>query len=90
MDARNPAAMTRRICQKNRELLGIFFCSLQVYQPRWLSIINPVDGLKESCLTSLLGFNYEVGLEFLYSTGLAKKGSSRNPLAPIVVSMEWD
>ena len=41
-------------------------------------------------MTYLLGFNHQVGLEFLLVTGLIKKGSIRNPLGYSVLPNEWE
>ena len=41
-------------------------------------------------MTYLLGFDHQVGLEFLLVTGLIKKGSIRNPLGYSVLPNEWE
>jgi hypothetical protein len=73
-----------------RQLLGDFFRAIQHKEAWYISILNPVDGLDHTCLTYLLGFQGDVGVDFLCSTGLVKKGYSMNPDAFVVVKGEWD
>ena len=48
------------------------FRALESTEPRWVSIIHPVKDIKTTSLSHLLGFEHQVGLEFLCSTGLVK------------------
>jgi hypothetical protein len=68
----------------------IFFRSLSSAKPRWVSILHPVNGSEESCLTHLLGFEHHVGLQYLVVTGLIEKGSIQNPVGYVVVPHEWE
>ncbi len=55
-----------------------------------MSILQPFNGECHTCLTYLLGFQHDVGIEFLCSTGLVKKGYSNNPDAYVIVKGEWN
>jgi len=73
-----------------RASLSDFFRSLSSAKPRWVSILHPVNGSEESCLTHLLGFEHHVGLQYLVVTGLIEKGSIQNPVGYVVVPHEWE
>jgi len=72
--------------QQNRQILASFFCSLAHLDPWWVSIVSPVNGDQSTTLTSVLGFEHQVGLDFLAGTGLLKLG---NP-SYCVVQAEWE
>jgi hypothetical protein len=76
--------------QQCQHLLGIFFRDLEKSGPWFVSVGNPVDGVPSSCLTFLLGFHHEEGINFLCSLGLLKRGHSRSPDAISVVQKAWD
>jgi hypothetical protein len=67
--------------QQCQHLLGDFFRSLENAAPWFVSLGKPVNEEEGTCLYSLLGFEYEKGISFVYSIGLIKKGHSRNPEA---------
>lgn len=82
--------VTNTFRQQCRHLLGSFFRSLEHSGPWWVSIANPVNGIEQSSLSYLLGFEYNIGVDFLCMIGLAKRGHSRNPLSATVVTTEWE
>jgi hypothetical protein len=90
MDSRDSMSYSHSLRLSSRQLLGALFRSLEAADPRRVSIIHPVQDIKETSLSYLLGFEHQVGLEFLYSTGLVKKGNRRSPLSCAVVLAEWD
>lgn len=61
-----------------RQLLGEFFRSLESLEPWWFSIVSPVNGECKTSLTNLIGFDHQVGLQFLCSAGLLKTGPKKN------------
>jgi hypothetical protein len=62
---------------------------LEHLDPWWVSIISPVNCDHSTTLTSLLGYEHKVGLEFLVSTGLVKLINQDKP-SYLVVLAEWD
>jgi hypothetical protein len=72
--------------QQNHQILASFFRSLAHLDPWWVSIVSPVNGDQSTTLTSVLGFEHQVGLDFLAGTGLLKLG---NP-SYCVVQAEWE
>jgi hypothetical protein len=46
--------------------------------------------LQGTCLTSLLGFEHEGGVDFLCSIGLIRRGHSKSPNAVVVLTAAWD
>ena len=76
--------------QQCRQLLGNYFRSFQTAGPWYLSIGNPVDGVHKTCLAAFLGYDFEVGVDFLCSLGLLKRGHGRYPNAVTVLLAEWD
>jgi len=74
----------RHLC---RQLLGNFFRSLGNLEPWWVSIVHPVEGDETTTLTSLLGFEHDVGLQFLCSAGLLKPGPKKSYS---VLIEQWD
>jgi len=76
--------------QQCRQLLGNFFHFVENIDPWWVSIANAVDGIEETCLSHLLGFEYNVGIDLLCAIGLAKCAHSQNPLSTVVVVAEWE
>ncbi len=72
----------------SRQLLGSFFQDLANVDPWWVSIVSAVDGDQNTTLTHLLGFEHQVGLEFLCSAGLLKSGPKNNTFS--VLYKEWD
>jgi hypothetical protein len=54
------------------------------------STAKPVNGIEETHLTYLLGFDEDAGIDFLCMTCLIKHGHSQNQLAATVVTAEWD
>ena len=57
--------------------------------PWWVSILHPVNGDQSTTLTSLLGYEHKLGLEFLVGTGLVRRGHQENP-SYAVVKKEWE
>jgi hypothetical protein len=55
-----------------------------------MSIAKPVNGVQGTCLTSLLGLDYEDGVDLLCLIGLLRRGHSRTPNAITVVMAAWD
>jgi hypothetical protein len=53
------------------------------------SVVSPVNDDETTTLMYLLGLEYEVGLEFLVSTGLLKHGT-KNALSLSAVQDQWD
>jgi hypothetical protein len=86
----SPPTITYSFQQQCRQLLGSFFRSLERSIPWFISIGNPVNGVGNTCLTHLLGFHHEVGVDFLCSIGLLRHGHSRSPNAITVVTSSWD
>ena len=85
-----PPTLTYSFQQQCRRLLGSFFRSLESSVPWFISIGHPVNGIENTCLTHLLGFRHEVGVDFLSSIGLLRRGHSRSPSAITVVNSAWD
>jgi hypothetical protein len=79
---------SRSLRHLNRQLLGKFLRNLENLDPWWVSIVLPVNGDLKTTLTSLLGFEHQLGLEFLCSTGLLKSGTKPNSFS--VVYEEWE
>ncbi len=46
--------------------------------------------MQGTCLTSLLGFEHEGGVDFLCSIGLLRRGHSKSPNAVVVLTAAWD
>ena len=90
MDSWDSVPITFSFRQQCRQLLGTFFRSLQYSTPWWVSIAKPVNGIEQTYLPYLLGFEQDGGIDFLCMTGLIKRGHSRNQLAAVVVTAEWD
>ncbi len=57
--------------------------------PWWVSVVSPVNGDRTTTLTYLLGFEHEVGLEFLVGTELLKHETQNTPSFS-VMQAEWD
>jgi hypothetical protein len=72
------------------QLPGSFFHSLKRSIPWFISIGNPVNGVENACLMQLLGFNHEVGVDFLCSIGLLRHGHSQSTSSITVVNSSWD
>jgi hypothetical protein len=89
MDSRATIPNTFSFRQQNRQFLGSFFRSLEHLDPWWVSITSPVNGDQSTTLTSLLGYEHMVGLEFLVSTGLVKRINQEKP-SYLVVLAEWE
>ena len=89
MDSRRNTPNTYSFRQQNRQILGSFLRSLEHLDPWWVSIISPVNGDYSTTLTSILGYEHNVGLEFLVGTGLIKRVSQVTP-SYAVVQAEWD
>jgi hypothetical protein len=75
--------------QQLRQLLGSFLQSLEHLDPWWVSIVIPVNGDHLTTLSSVLGFEYHVGLQFLAGTGLIKLHNEKTQTYS-VVQAEWD
>ncbi len=58
--------------------------------PWWDSIANPVNGIEQTSLSYLLGFEPHSGIDFLCMTSLIKCGHSQNQLTAILVTAEYD
>jgi len=78
----------RSLRHLSRQLLGIFFRSLENLKPWWVSIVSPINGDEATMLTHLLGFEHHVGLQFLCSAGLLKNGPRKDSYS--VLSEQWD
>jgi hypothetical protein len=74
---------------QTRHILAAFFRSLENVNPWWISIVRPVKGDQSTTLSSLLGYEHEVGLEFLVGTGLLRRGNQSNA-SYAMVKKEWD
>jgi hypothetical protein len=74
---------------QTRHILAAFFQSLENVDPWWVSILHPVNGDQSTTLTSLLGYEHKLGLEFLVGTGLVRRGHQENP-SYAVVKKEWE
>jgi len=69
---------THSLHQLSRQLLGSFLHDLANLDPWWVSsIVSPVNGDHKTTLADLLGFEHEVALDFLCSTGLLKIGPKK-------------
>jgi hypothetical protein len=90
MDSWDSVPITFSFRQQCRQLLGTFFRSLQHSKPWWVSIAKPINGIEQTCLPYLLGFEQDAGIDFLCMTGSIKHGHSRNQLAAVVVTAERD
>jgi len=75
--------------QQLRQLLGSFLQSLEHLDPWWVSIVIQVNGDHLTTLSSLLGFEYHVGLQFLAGTGLIKLHNEKTQTYS-VVQAEWE
>jgi hypothetical protein len=51
--------------------------------------MSPVNGDNSTTLTSFLGFEHQVGLQFLVGTSLIKRSSGEQP-SYLVVQKEWE
>ena len=89
MDSRETRPTISGFRQQNRQILGSFLRSLEHLDPWWISILSPVNGDSSTTLTSLLGFEHEVGLQFLAGTGLIKSSRGEHP-SYSVVQVEWE
>ena len=76
-------------CHQTRHILAAFFRSLENVDPWWVSILHPINGDQSTTLTSLLGYEHKLGLEFLVGTGLVRRGHQENP-SYAVVKKEWE
>jgi len=74
---------------QSRHILASFFRSLENVDPWWVSIDCPVNGDHSTKLSSVLGYEHEVGLEFLVGTGLIIRRHEQNP-SYSVVKKEWE
>lgn len=74
---------------QTRHILAAFFRSLENVDPWWVSILHPINGDQSTTLTSLLGYEHKLGLEFLVGTGLVRRGHQENP-SYAVVKKEWE
>jgi hypothetical protein len=90
MDSWDPPTITYSFQQQCHQLLGSLFHSLKSSIPWFISTGNPVNGVENTCLTHLLGFNHEVGVDFLCSIRFLRHGHSRSPRATTVVNSAWD
>jgi hypothetical protein len=70
MDLRRNDPISFSYRQQNRQILATFFHSLEYLDPWWVSIVSPVNGDHSTTLTSILGFEHQVDLDFLAGTGL--------------------
>ena len=86
MDSRTVDLNTTRFRRQSRQILGLFFRSLEQLDPWWFSVLAPVNEDYSTTLTALLGFEHTAGLNFLVSTGLI--GSSGGDYC--VVQKEWE
>jgi hypothetical protein len=89
MDSRETPYISRCLRQESRQILATFLRSLENLDPWWVSIVSPVNGDRSTTLTYLLGFEHEVGLQFLAGTGLLKHGTQNAPSFSVVQD-EWD
>jgi hypothetical protein len=81
MDSWDSPSISQSFRQQCRNLLGNFFRDLASSSPWFISVGHPVNGLQGTCLTSLLGFEHEGGVDFLCSIGLIRQGHSKLPNA---------
>jgi hypothetical protein len=65
MDSRGNIPNTYSFRQQNRQILGSFLRSLEHLDPWWVSIISPVNGDYSTTLTSILGYEHNMGWSFL-------------------------
>jgi len=79
MDSRETLPTISGFCQQNRQILGSFLHSLEHLDPWWISILSSENGDNSTTLTSLLGFEHQVGLQFLVGTGLIKSSRGEQP-----------
>jgi hypothetical protein len=90
MESWDSLPISQSFRQQCHQLLSIFFRELQCSSPWFISIAKPVNGVQGTCLTSLLGLDYEDGVHFLCSIGLLRQGHSRSPNAITIVMAAWD
>jgi hypothetical protein len=89
MDFRGNIPNTYSFCQQNHQILSFFLRSLEHLDPWWVSIISPVSGDHSTTITSILGYEHKVGLEFRVGAGLLKRVNQDKP-SYLVIQAEWD
>lgn len=69
-------------------MLGYFLHDLANLGPWWVYIISAVDGGHKTTLTDLLSLGHQVGLEFLCSGGVLKRGPKSNTYSVLYEGLE--